>query len=233
MSLIITVYTNEGVVMAADSRLTLNTKVGEAPNEKLLSFDFSNSTNKLFCTKNGVGISTCGDAGIQGKPIAGFIDQFIIQNNNVHVGDVARNLLIYFKALSPALNSTFHVVGYDIENKQRIYRVLTLSGEVSEVNPAFEQGANWDGENDVLIRLVQPCWLSGSDKRPSQELASFPIPWNFFSLQDAIDFAMFGMAATIGTLRFQNRLKTVGGPVDVLTIRPEGSTWVQKKTLRA
>ena len=97
MSLIITVYTNEGVVMAADSRLTLNTKVGEAPNEKLLSFDFSNSTNKLFCTKNGVGISTCGDAGIQGKPIAGFIDQFIIQNNNVHVGDVARNLLIYTK----------------------------------------------------------------------------------------------------------------------------------------
>jgi hypothetical protein len=233
MSFIITVYTHEGVVMAADSRLTLNAKVGEVTNEKTISFDFSNSTNKLFCTKRGVGISTCGNADIQGKPIAGFIEHFILQNNEAYVGDVAAKLLIHFRSLQPGLKSIFHVSGYDSEGKQRIYKVNTETNSGNEINPGFLQGATWDGENDVLIRLIQPCWLSDKDGKPQQALPTFPIPWNFFSLQDAIDFASFAMSATIGTLRFQNRLKTVGGPVDLLAIKPDGIVWVQRKSLHA
>jgi hypothetical protein len=231
MSFIITVYTHEGVVMAADSRLTLNAKVGQGVNEKTIAFDFSNSTNKLFCTKRGVGISTCGDADIQGKPIAGFIEHFILQSNDSLVGDVATKLLTHFRALQLELKTIFHVSGYDGEGKQRIYKVNTQTNKVDEMNPNFLQGASWDGESDVLIRIIQPCWLSDADGKPQQSLPTFPIPWNFFSLQDAIDFASFAMSATIGALRFQNRLKTVGGPVDILSIKPDGVVWVQRKVL--
>lgn len=219
--------------MAADSRLSLNAKVGEGADEKTITFDFSNSTNKVFCTKRGVGISTCGNADIQGKPIAGFIEHFILENNDAFVDDVAKKLLSHFRDLQPELESIFHVCGYDSEGKQRIYKVNTESNKTEESNPGFFQGAIWDGESDVLIRLIQQCWLAGADGKPEQSLVTYPIPWNFFSLQDAIDFATFAMSVTIGTIRFQNRLKTVGGPVDVLAIKPGGAVWVQRKTLHA
>jgi len=51
-------------------------------------------------------------------------------------------------------------------------------------------------------------------------------------LQDAIDFSIFAIRTTIDTIRFQPRPKTVGGPIDVLVIKPEETIWVQHKALR-
>ena len=63
------------------------------------------------------------------------------------------------------------------------------------------------------------------------QLPMFPVPFEFFTLQDAIDFAFFGIRSTIETLRFQAREKTVGGPVDVLVITPGSAQWIAKKEL--
>jgi hypothetical protein len=39
------------------------------------------------------------------------------------------------------------------------------------------------------------------------------------------------MEATINTMRFQTRAKTVGGPIDVLVIYPNKTEWVKQKKL--
>ncbi|HSB06455.1 MAG TPA: hypothetical protein VLK23_14820 [Thermodesulfobacteriota bacterium] len=231
MSFIISVYTHEGIVMAADSRLTLNAKVQQGATQKEISFDFSNSTRKLFCTKKGVGISTCGDAGIGSTPIAGYIEQFGSDNQEEDVDGLASKLLGYFKDLNPGLKTTFHVAGYSEKGTQKLYLVSTADNISRQVNPDGLQGAQWAGEVDILTRIINASWLSDDKGNPGQKLPFYPIPWEFFSLQDAIDFAIFGMSATIGAIRFQNRIKTVGGPIDILVIKPAGASWVQQKEL--
>jgi hypothetical protein len=52
------------------------------------------------------------------------------------------------------------------------------------------------------------------------------------TLQDAIDFAVYAVRTTIETMRFQQKEKTVGGPIDILVIKPnEVPTWIKRKEL--
>ena len=40
---------------------------------------------------------------------------------------------------------------------------------------------------------------------------------------DAIDFAKYAIQTTIDTMKFQQRGKTVGGPIDILIIKPDNA----------
>ena len=51
-------------------------------------------------------------------------------------------------------------------------------------------------------------------------------------IQDAIDFAIYAVRTTIDTIRFQARPKNVGGPIDVLVLTPEKTSWIQRKEYR-
>ena len=78
MSFAITVYVREGIVMAADSRLTLSRTVPQAGGPVVqLAVGQTDSNQKLFLARNDVGIATYGDADIKGVPIAGFIESFL------------------------------------------------------------------------------------------------------------------------------------------------------------
>lgn len=69
MSLVVTVYVQEGIVMAADSRLTLTSHEEQGDKTVVnLAVGQSDSNYKLFLAPHGVGISTCGDADIKGVP---------------------------------------------------------------------------------------------------------------------------------------------------------------------
>ncbi|MGE4714267.1 hypothetical protein [Bifidobacterium longum] len=92
------------------------------------------------------------------------------------------------------------------------------------------QGALWDGETSTLTRLVQDVWLrldNGSyDPIPSEDIL-----WNYFTLQDAVDFARYAVETTIQTMRFKNVVKTVGGSVDILLITADDTRWLQRGEL--
>jgi hypothetical protein len=51
-------------------------------------------------------------------------------------------------------------------------------------------------------------------------------------LQDAVDFAVFAVRTTIDTMRFLPRLRTVGGHIDVLVIKPDDAKFLKEKQLR-
>jgi hypothetical protein len=238
MSLIITVYVREGIVMAADSRLTLNfPRTTPSGQTNILSITTSDSAKKLFLAPNNIGIATCGPADIGGVPIAGFIESFIVEKlkgQSLSVEQVASDLKVYFAALGVRPGTLFHVAGYVRVNEsldQTLFLVEPSAGLLSRLNPANKQGANWSGEIDVLQRLLNEVSLIQPGGLNLVPLPYFGVPFEFFTLQDAIDFAFYGISSTIDTLRFQAREKTVGGPVDVLVITPDGSHWIAQKQL--
>ncbi|HST04802.1 MAG TPA: hypothetical protein VLQ48_08700 [Chloroflexia bacterium] len=256
MTFIITVYVNEGIVMASDSRLTMSRTVTNEnafkaqQSQVLMDIVQSDANYKLFLAPNGVGISTCGDASVNGEPLAGYIEAFMdeeiaqvldspIESDDVieggEVDKVADQLLEYFKKLPGPPDTAFHVAGYKTEGNKRvqqIWRVTIKTGEKTLINNGGEKGVLWDGEGDFMYRLIQPVYRK-SDQGEYVALENPDIAFHYFTIQDAIDFAVYATRTTVDSIRFvATRSKTVGGPIDVLVIKPRDAFWVQRKQLK-
>ena len=239
MSFIISLYVREGIVLASDSRLTLNVqkKAGEK-NVHQIAVGQSDSNYKTFLTDTHIGISTWGDAAVEGVPIGGYIESFIsevLQDQGYSVDEVPAKLIDYFKALPSPPNSGFFVAGYkqtDGQSEQHIWEVVLKLDRVERVNKDGGQGASWRGETDVMTRLIQPVFIQKASGEYTA-IPNYPIPWGFFTLQDAIDYATYAVRVTSDAMRFHPRPKTVGGPIDILVIKPNEAFWVQRKSLHA
>lgn len=239
MSFIITLYVREGIVMASDSRLTLDQTLPPTipGGNQIIKLAVAESDNnyKTFLAPNNIGISTCGNADINGVPIAGYIESFIRENlkdNTVSIDSVPQLLSNYFQVFQPTPNVEFHVAGYKADAgqyEQHVWRVFVSTNTIEKINPPDIQGAIWGGEIDILIRLLNP--VGTFEHNDFSPLPYYQIPFQFFTLQDAIDFSIFAIRSTIDAIRFQPRAKTVGGPIDVLVIKPNEATWIQRKEL--
>ena len=151
----------------------------------------------------------------------------------VEVDRVPQLLLEYFAGL-PRLPSTgFHVAGYKRTGgkpEQHVWEIHIDEGESTRLNKADVQGAGWAGEGDIIARLVCDVAQIGEDGE-YVKLPYHQIQWGYFTLQDAIDFAIYAVRATIDSIRFQPRPSTVGGPIDVLVLKPGEATWIRRKEL--
>lgn len=230
MSFLIEVHVNEGIVLAGDRRTTYSSVYKTA--DKIVNnigVHVTNSTNKVFLCPNGTGIACCGDAALNHKPISGYIQEMIRAriHESTYVEDVPKIINEFFGVVSPKPNLTFFVVGYtDSHAKQKIYKVNVADGSITEID-ATVQGASWEGETLTLSRLLQPVAI----KDPSgmyHELPDEKVLWEYFTLQDAVDFAKYAVETTIKTMRFKNVVETVGGNVDILIVTPEKSYWLNK-----
>jgi hypothetical protein len=239
LTLVLTLFVREGIVMASDSRLTLTETKQPQPGQspvQILAVGQSDSTYKTFCAPNNIGISTFGDADIEGVPLAGYIESFItdiLGDGGYQVDEVPALLIDYFKKMPKVPNTGFHIAGYKVEKgkrNQEVWVVQLNPEEVKKYNEPGVPGAIWSGEHDILTRLVTPVYVP-DEKGGYIQLPTFLIPWQYFTLQDAIDFAVYAIRSTIDTLRFQPRPKTVGGPIDVLVIKPKEAQFIQRKEL--
>lgn len=239
MSFIITAYVREGIVMASDSRLTLNatqTAPQGGPQVVQLAVGQSDSNYKTFLAQGSYGISICGAAEIEGVPIAGFIESFIserIERHKYEIDSIPKEILSYFRSMKNPPAAHFHICGYKVVNhvpEQQAWLVSVGENTFRRLNPKGELAVTWSGESDVMARLL----LRAAHIDEKGEHKPFPqmmIPYQFFTLQDAIDFCIYSVRTTIETIRFQPRPKSVGGPIDVLVIKPNGASWVQRKEL--
>lgn len=240
MSFVITVYVREGIVMTTDSRLTLNYNKHHGENQIVRSsVGLSDSAYKLFLVNNNIGISTFGNASVKGVPVTGYVESFInekISENGTeqkyYPEDVAKMLCQYFREFPDVPNTRFHIAGYKKENNKFVQHVWLIDvgrDIVKRLNIYDKQGASWGGEVDILSRLINR--VGTFDGKDFKQLPHYDIPWNLFTLQDAIDFSIYATKMTIDSMRFQSRPKTVGGPIDVLVIKPDKAFWIQKKIL--
>lgn len=235
MSLILSVYVGEGIVLASDSRITYNaTSVSGGSTIHNFGVHHSDTTNKTFLCPNAIGISACGDASIDGKPIAGIIEAFIRESmdEKTDIDETPDMLIRYFNRFSKVPDAVFLVAGYrlvDGRYEQRLWKVM-VRARVKERMETAAQGATWAGEVDVLSSIIQNFWMKQPDGQYI-EVSKPDIPFNYFTLQDAVDFVQYAIRTTIDTMKFQSRVKSVGGPIDILVLKPEEAFWVSKKTL--
>ena len=239
MSLLISTYVPEGIIIAGDSRLTLSWNEQEAGTniEKNLSITATDTNTKVFSIKEKFGLGTFGAADINGIPISGYINQFIEEkiDTTTEIDSIPKFLHEFFgdDLGKPAMY--FYLAGYKIENKISIPYVYLLDINNSTTNRINENvgivqfGSNWGGESEVMTRLLSDIKIVQNGDLT--HLKSSGIPFNFFTLQDAIDFSNYAVKTTIETFRFQQRIKTVGGPVDILSITPKNVRWIKKKEL--
>ena len=237
MSLITVLFVPEGIVLAGDSRLTLTWKTNVGGIEQTESVAASDSNAKIFAINNLFGLGTFGSADINGIPISGFITQFTEEkvSENTTIDELPQLLLDFF-GVYPNLATHFYTVGYKIElgiSIPHVYLINIAAGTFNRINSDGQNivhGANWGGEVEILMRLLQNVKVQNGDN--FVDLEKTPILWEFFTLQDAIDFSLFAVRTTIETIRFQRKAKTVGGPIDILVIKPnEKPNWISKKQL--
>jgi len=234
MSFLITIYVREGIVMASDSRTTFNLKPRqkeETPGQT--GIHFSDTAYKTFLMPNNAGLSVCGEGDIGGVPIGGYVESFIREkiNEDVPVDQVPDLLLEYFGRFDPVPASQFLLGGYKKAGdayEQQVWSVRLRDGRKVFINRNL-QGATWAGETDVMGRFFMNVYSKRGEEYKS--LPAHKVSWNYFTLQDAIDFAVYAVRTTIDTMRFQMRYKTVGGPVDVLVIKPDQAIWAARKEL--
>ena len=240
MSLVVTVFVPEGIVIAGDSRLSLTypTKDQATQKEFLHTITASDSNDKVFLVKDRFGLGTFGAADIKGMPIAGFINRFVEEKvtDGTEIDQMPQLLLDFFGEPYKFPAVSFYIAGYKVENgvsTQHVHFLNIASKSTNRINTAENPfGANWGGEIEIMARLLSTIKLKQGDNW--NELNAAPIPFNFFTLQDAIDFSIYAVRTTIESFRFQQRPKTVGGAIDILVLKPgEKPFWVAKKKYKA
>lgn len=232
MSLVVTVYVPSGIVMAADSRMTvMRTEEREEEGQKVRvqqQLVLSDNAYKVVELRSvGVGVSVYDAGVINNQPVDSHVHRF--EEEAVLPGDdvvtVGEKLLDYFQANFPGVNVGVHVAGYKTEGRASVPYVLVghtvREPKMRRVNADAEgrvqYGITRAGDTLVANRLIDPSYLPLFPAMP---------------LQDAVDYALHLIRATIDTMRFEPRFPSVGGPIDVLAITPDGMRWVQRKELR-
>ena len=256
MSLIVTVWTTEGIVMGSDSRISFSSQIAPNIPVNIQTGHYFDTQEKTFLCPNNCGISTCGKAMLLNKNITGYIYDYIDNQvtANTSIYDTANNLKNYIINIDPNAEVNFIVAGYDLVNGQKtqnVYQVITGQQAICTLISANGTGAQWDGEIETITRIIKAHYvcqnpinvnnlnINGANigdaivlpKKQTALLAESLIAWNIMTLQSAIDFVRYAINTTIDTMRFTNVNKTVGGPIDILVITPNKAKWIAHKKL--
>ena len=257
MSIMCCIYVPEGIIMAADSRITRTkpTKtVDSSPtdgkeNQKIqfrTTYTLSDNAQKvLLIKKAGVGVSFCGDAMIDGMTVSDFIRKFEIdrvdEDDTTEI--VSQKLLDYYQGQG----THFFVCGYDndipyvydVYNKciQRSNIINTPIPEEAAADPTIGTPENLKTNNAVKLSSETPSIRYGAtwagQKTAITKIVNNPpimnADWNTMQLKDAIDFAEFLIDTTIKYERFSDDIQTCGGDIDILVITKDDAFWKQHK----
>jgi hypothetical protein len=259
MSLGIVIKGPEGLVLAAESRVTL---VAHLPQGQQIHVNFDNATKLLsFSTPNtAVGVVTYGQAAIGFRTAHSFIPEFEagLPPNRLPVHDFAQRLSDFFmqqwQAVMPTdyegPNMTFVVGGFNEDEPYGRVFMVEIPGNPTPVeqqpNPG-DFGITWGGQREFVDRLIQgfdyrlPEIVSNTLSLQPQQVQSLmqslnvlqmPLPLAAMPLQDCVDLAIFFVRTTITAQRLTVGIRGCGGPIDVATItRREGLRFIQRKEI--
>ncbi|GAG14332.1 unnamed protein product, partial [marine sediment metagenome] len=220
MSLAVTVYVPSGIVMAADSRMTvLRSEEREEGDQKLKvqqQIVLSDNAYKIVALSTiGAGISVYDAGVINNQPVDSHVHRFeeeaiVPEDDVVSCGE---KFLSFFQTNYPNAPVGFHVSGYRLENRASVPFVFvghtTKQEGVRRINVnddgKVQYGILRSGDIQVVNRIIEKTQLP--------LFAAMP-------LQDAVDYAVHLIRTTIDTMRFEPRFPGVGGAIDVLAVTP-------------
>lgn len=218
MSIISVVYLPEGIVIAADSRLTGKKEYKDKDENNVIErFPLSDNAQKVvLLNKCKVGVASFGVAYIDGKTIADYIRLFEI--NDLDENDTPESVADKLsKHGSEFPGTTFYVCGYS-EDVPYVYTVTSTTKKRSNIdsNGKIIFNVSWGGETEALVKLINADPVMQRNE-------------NLMPLKDGIDFAEFMVDATIKYQRFSDSIKTCGGDIDVLVMTKDKAFWHRNK----
>lgn len=219
MTVQVSVYVPEGIVMATDSRLTVTYDNKESG--KVEKYTHSDNTQKLFLLrKRPIGISTAGEASINNiflsQYLKKFEDDFIEPNDTLET--IGIKLMTQLKQLITSQDFKLHLCGYE-NNTPYVYLIDKFG--ITRYNYSedkIQYNVLWSGHAEAIANLLQ---------------GTYPAVINFYfmPLKDAIDFADFLVDLVIKFERFKDGLSTCGGPIDILVLTSDGAKFYRHKLL--
>jgi hypothetical protein len=251
----------EGLVLAAESRITLSATNRETGQKISVSYDNAQKVFNFSKPHTHVGAVTYGAGGIGERSAFSYITEFessLNETTRLTIGAFALRLSDFYlgqwKSTMPSdykgQAMTFVVGGYDEgEAYGRVYEFeIPNAPKPVERTSLQEFGITWGGQHEIVDRLLAGYDLRAVDvvkqalnltddqvKKLVEALGRFqmPLPINLLPLQDCVDIAILFIRTTIGAQRLTVGIRGVGGPIDIATItRTHGFQWVQRKTLR-
>ena len=258
MSLGIVIKGPEGLILAADSRVTL---APQMPDGTRIPVNFDNARKILnFRDHKYVGAVTYGLAGIGLRTANSFLPEFEakLPSERLVVVEFARRLSEFFMVQwnavpappppppgSPPQNITFVVAGYNEGEAYGEVYLMEIPNAPTPLphHPSPSFGITWGGQREIVDRLLRGYdervipiiqqTLSLNPNQPQQLLNNFGklnlnIPIQFLSLQDCIDLAIFFIRTTIEAQRLAMGIRGVGGKIDVAIITRWEKGWERK-----
>jgi len=257
MSLGIVIKGPEGLVLAAESRVTL----AATSADQQIHVNFDNATKLLSFSKphNYVGAVTYGQAAINLRTAHSFLPEFEakLPDERLSVEKFAERLSIFFMDQwqgvmpedYPGPNMSFVVGGFDKGEPYGRVFLFEIPGKPvpNERNPDPGFGITWGGQREIVDRLIR-----GYDHRMVQIVAQalnleqeqaqllvqaikpleMPMPLQAMALQDCVDLAIFFIRTTITAQTLTVGVRGCGGPIDVGTItRRDNFKYVQRKVV--
>lgn len=259
MSLGVVVKGPEGIVLSADSRVTLTAQmVGQPP----LVVNFDNATKLLaFSGSNHrhVGAVTYGAALIESRTVHSFMPEveLSLPEKRLCVREYAEGMKQFFDERyrlagmtpsNPGDVISFIVAGYDEKAAYgRVFVFAVPDGNITERNPD-DFGMTWGGQLEVAARLIHGMdpnlarlYASQAGTEPEQVSGildairphlEWKVPYQVLPLQDCVDVATFLIRATMTAQSVSIGIRGVGGVVEVATVTErEGLKFVRQKTI--
>ena len=257
MSLAVVIKGTEGLVLAADSRVTLQAQKSGGP---VLSVNFDNAAKLLSFSKphDFIGVVTYGAAVIGRRTPHSYIPEFELSlksKTRISVLTFAKKLSDFFMErwadVMPTNykgpNIVFIIGGYDIGSPYGSVYLFEVPGnpKPSPRNPN-DFGMTWGGQLEIVSRIIHGFdpnlgkIMMDTLKLSQQEVdkvvktlrmnLEFPIPYDILPLQDCVDLATFMIRSTIIAQGLAIGVRGVGGPIDVAIIRRvEKLKFIQEK----
>jgi hypothetical protein len=257
MSLGIVINGPEGVVLAAESRVTL--QAAEASGEQV-HVNYDNATKLLSFNQphSFFGVVTYGLTAIGLRTAYSYLPEFEAKlgETRLSVDEYATRLRDFFaeqwKTVMPTTyqgpSMTFVVAGFnegEPYGKVVLFEIPGRPDVVEQNKGGF--GITWGGQRGVVDRLIQGYdhqvigILEKSFGFSSEQVQALTqaltivqmrIPLQALPLQDCVDLAIFFVRTTIDAQRLTVGIRGCGGPIDVATItRSGGLKFVQRKQI--
>lgn len=236
MSIVVATLCREGIAMAADSRCMAVTEK-EGPETGLIlteTLGLGLTTEKIMLIDNNVAIGMTGRDEIKDMNGSQYLKEYFAEWPGLNAKQVAEEINRLFVQDDEIVDVHVMVAGMmeglrkmDDGRRKRCKKpvIYTLSTEVrGRMGTMDKPGAVCKGETDIVTRLLAKK-VTFREGRYKYAISDFIIPFNLFSLRDAIGFSELAVEMTMRLMRFQNREQTVGPPIDVLVITREGAKW--------
>ncbi|PWU68324.1 hypothetical protein [Gracilibacillus dipsosauri] len=210
MTILTSVAVKDGIVLAADSRVTFTEK--NQYGDIISRYVEKDNEYKLFFSKErNIGIGYHGNTHINLKPVSGILMEYVHNSISINqtVEEVSKELHELLKTYNKA-DICFMICGYDDTNTPKMF-VSCKDNYVRKNSEQYPYIAIWEGDHTAV----------------STKFSRY-FPFEKYSLVEGIDFAEKIIEHAI-KYENQNGYNPCGGPVDVLVITNRKSYFHQIK----